>query len=397
MLPNEIRTTFMIGLIFASRMLGIFMIFPVLALYANHYPDASMTLVGCALGSYGLLQALLQLPLAALSDKYGRKRVILAGLCLFACGSVIAASATTLLGITIGRAIQGAGAIGATLLAYLSDTTRPAVRTRAMAIVGICIGATFTLSVAIGPIVDAYFGIKGLFWLTAALGLFGMGWVIRMPSSPVEQAAAPQTLSFAPKELAIAIHHRHLWRLYLSVFMLHAVLTMSFLVIPHKVQAILALDKAQSWQFYLPVLIGSLLCVGPFLRRADDETTQKKGIMLAVLGLFCVLPIWLQTQQAIIFVIMSVLFFAFFNYLEASMPAMVSKVAPNTRRGLVLGVYSSVQFLGLFFGGVIGGVLCQYWPNWGVAVLSTVLLGVWFMVISNISFKNTYELGEQKI
>ncbi|MCS5709360.1 MFS transporter [Candidatus Berkiella cookevillensis] len=386
----------MIGLIFASRMLGIFMIFPVLALYVNHYPDASMTLVGCALGSYGLLQALLQLPLAALSDKYGRKRVILAGLCLFAFGSVIAASATTLWGITIGRAIQGAGAIGATLLAYLSDTTRPAVRTRAMAIVGICIGATFTLSVAIGPIVDAYFGIKGLFWLTAVLGLFGMGWVMRMPSQQAD-AALLQTLSFAPKELAVAIHHRHLWRLYLSIFVLHAVLTMSFLVVPHKVQAILALDKAQSWQFYVPVLIGSLLCVGPFLRRADDEAAQKKGIMVAVIGLFCVMPIWLQTQQTIIFVIMSVLFFAFFNYLEASMPAMVSKVAPSTRRGLVLGVYSSVQFLGLFFGGVIGGVLCQYWPNWGVAVLSTMLLGLWLMVISNISFKKTYEFGEQKI
>lgn len=397
MLPNEIRTTFMIGLIFASRMLGIFMIFPVLALYANHYPDASMTLVGCALGSYGLLQALLQLPLAALSDKYGRKRVILAGLCLFACGSVIAAGATTLWGIIIGRAIQGAGAIGATLLAYLSDMTRPAVRTRAMAIVGICIGATFTLSVVIGPLIDAYFGIKGLFWTTAALGLFGIGWVMRMPQAQSESALAAQSISFAPQALMTAIHHRHLWRLYLSVFVLHAVLTMSFLVIPHKVQAILALDKAQSWQFYVPVLIGSLLCVGPLLRKADEETRQKKSIMVAVIGLLGIMPIWLLTQQTIVFVVMSVLFFAFFNYLEASMPAMVSKVAPNTRRGLILGIYSSLQFLGLFFGGVIGGILCQYWPNWGVAVLSTVLLGVWFIVISNISFKNTYELGEQKI
>ena len=404
MLPNEIRNTLMIGAIFAFRMLGAFMVFPVLALYLNNYPDASMAMVGVALGAYGLFQALLQLPLAALSDKYGRKRIILAGLMLFALGSLIAAFSATLSGIIIGRAIQGMGAIGATLLAYLSDTTRPIVRTRAMAIVGACIGAAFTLSVAVGPVLDAYFGLKGLFLITALLALLGIIWVSFFGYAKDEMDIYPQQMvfregnnpenssekgitgiSFAPRALLEAIFYPQLWRLYLSVFILHAVLTMSFLVIPFKVQSLMGLSKVQSWQFYVPILFVSLGCVMPLLRRADEAHRQKNWILFAVIGLFATLPICLWTGNSLGFAFLCLLFFVFFNYLEASLPAWVSKLAPQKRRGLILGVYSSAQFLGIFVGGSLGGLCWAHWQQFGIIALCTSLLILWLVIITSMS------------
>lgn len=378
MLPSEIRATLMVGMIFVFRMLGIFMIFPVLALYLNHYQDASMTMVGFALGAYGLFQAMLQLPLAALSDKFGRKRIILAGLALFALGSVVAAFATTLWAIALGRAIQGAGAIGATSLAYIADQTRPIVRTRAMAMVGILIGLSFTLSVAIGPMVDAWFGLKGLFLLTGLLAAVGILWVSFIPNNqPTNQTTA--LLSFSWRSLYQALIYAQLWRLYLSVFTLHAVLTMCFLMIPLKVHTLLGLDKLHSWQFYVPMLLASLVCVLPFLRRADEEGRQKVGLIIAIVALLGVVPVWLLAEHNVVFIIMSVLFFCGFNYLEASLPARVSQQAPDTRRGLVLGIYSSAQFLGLFAGGSVGGWVWSHWHQWGLSAVCAGLLLAWFL------------------
>lgn len=387
----------MIGGLFAFRMLGIFMIFPVLALYLNSYPDASMTMLGIALGGYGLFQALLQLPLAALSDRYGRKRIILIGLALFMLGSLIAAFSSTLLGIALGRAVQGMGAIGATLLAYLSDVTRPIVRTRAMAIVGACIGAAFTLSVAVGPLIDAYLGLKGLFLITALLACLGMIWISCIGSQSIEDNHDAAQVSFAPRALLEAIFYPQLWRLYASIFTLHAILTMSFLVIPFKVQTIMGLAKAQSWQFYVPILFVSLGCVMPLLRRADEAHRQKNWIVFAIIGLLATLPICLWTESVAGFAMLCLLFFMFFNYLEASLPAWASKLAPQKRRGLILGVYSSAQFLGIFAGGSLGGLCWAYWQQFGIIVLCTLLLLLWLCIITSLNPTTSTSVVKQEI
>lgn len=395
MLPNEIRATLTIGAIFVARMLGIFMIFPVLALYVDHFPDASMTLVGVALGVYGLLQALLQLPMAAMSDKYGRKTIILAGLGLFALGSIVAAFATTLWAIVIGRAIQGAGAIGATLLATVADQTRANVRTRAMAVIGILIGSAFTLSVVVGPILDAQFGLRGLFLATAILALLGAVGVSLLSNK--RPAHTANTISLAPRALLTAIATPNIWRLYLSVFILHAVLTMSFLLVPLKVQALLGLDKAHSWQFYVPILFLSLGLVAPFLRRADEESRQKMGMLMAIFALCVIVPLWLWVEHAIVFVVMGVLFFASFNYLEASLPARVSQLAPQDRRGIILGTYSSAQFLGLFVGGSLGGFCWAQWQQWGVILLCMSFLILWLLVLAPHYLTSHSMITEQNI
>jgi len=395
MLATEIKTTFSIGLVFAFRMLGLFMIFPVLSLYTQKYPDASMTLIGVALGCYGLFQALLQLPMAALSDKFGRKPLILVGLLLFALGGIVAACSTTLWGIVIGRAIQGSGAIGATLLALAADSTRDVVRTRVMAIIGICIGASFTLAMVFGPVVDAMLGLKGLFLVSALLAGIAFILVVRMPTQ--DNKLENKSASFAPKMLLKAIQQPHLWRLYISVFMLHALLTMSFLVIPLKIQMVAGLSAQQSWQFYIPVLLISLVCVMPFVRRGDDSILQKKFFVFAVMGLLCILPCWLWTGHRLLFMGFGVLFFVLFNYLEASMPAMVSKIAPSQRRGLILGVYSSCQFLGLFVGGTLGGWCMDHWGITGIVSFSIVLLFIWLLSIFGLNFNHNEELSWQEV
>jgi len=395
MLANEIKTTFSIGLVFAFRMLGLFMIFPVLSLYVQKYPDASISLIGLALGCYGLFQALLQLPMAALSDRFGRKRIILVGLLLFALGGIFAAYSTTLWGIVIGRAIQGSGAVGATLLALAADSTREVVRTRVMAIIGICIGASFTLAMVFGPVIDAMLGLKGLFLVSALLAGIAFILVIRMPAQC--NRLENKIPSFAPKALLNAIQRPHLWRLFISVFMLHALLTMSFLVIPLKIQIVAGLGAQQSWQFYIPVLLVSLVCVMPFIRRGDETAVQKQFFVFAVMGLLCVLPCWLWTGHKVLFLGFGVLFFVLFNYLEASMPAMVSKIAPSQRRGLILGVYSSCQFLGLFVGGAVGGWCMEHWGITGTVSFGIVFLCIWLLSIFGLNFNHNEELSWQEV
>lgn len=393
MQTNELKITFSVGLIFAFRMLGLFMIFPVLTLYVEHYPDASMHLIGMALGCYGLCQALLQLPMAALSDHFGRKPLVLVGLLLFALGGLVAAMSVSIWGVIIGRAIQGAGAIGATLLALAADNTRPVVRTRAMALIGICIGGSFTLAMVMGPILNSLCGLQGLFLASSVLAIIAIGLVLRIP----EPKVSAHHLAFRPAELIKAFAQPDLWRLFLSVFSLHALLTMCFLVVPLKIQGVLQLGQQQSWQFYVPVLFVSLLLVAPFIRRGDDGGLQKRFFIVALIGLIGVVPSWLWTQSSWLFMVLGILFFAFFNYLEASMPAIVSKMADTKRRGLILGVYSTCQFLGLFAGGALGGFCIEQWGSTSIVVMSCVLLIVWLLSILGLNVKHNEELSWQEV
>jgi MFS family permease len=367
MLGAEIKNTVVFALIFASRMLGLFMIYPVLALYTDTLSGATPFLIGLAMGIYGLSQALFQLPFGWLSDHFGRKPIVLTGLALFMAGSLVAAFSGSIIGVVIGRAIQGAGAIGSPILAWVADTTRESVRTRAMAIIGVTIGLTFTISLILGPWVSACGGLSSLFLLTAGLAALGIVGVMLLTTYV-------PPMRFIRKSEGI-FRETGLWALYCNIFVLHALLSASFLILPLKIQEITGLaDKV--WQFYLPVLGLSLFLVMPFLRYADLPVRQYSMMQYAVIILGFSGSIFLFAEHTVTLAIGVTLFFAAFNFLEASLPARVSRIVPLEGRGMALGMYSCFQFLGLFAGGMVGGVL-QSRQSFMQIVLILLVLASW--------------------
>ncbi len=365
---SELKSTIILSLIFASRLLGLFMVLPVLALYAAKIPDATPLLIGMAAGIYGLTQALFQLPCGMLSDKWGRKPIIMAGLVIFIIGSLLAAFSSSIWGLIIGRAIQGMGAIGSPILALVADVTREQVRTRAMAIIGISIGFTFVAAIVLGPIVDAAIGLSGIFMLTAVLALSGILLFSCLGPIPKQSIALKNPFS-------LLIKQSQLWTLNLAIFILHAVLTATFLALPSHIEEVTLLETSQVWRFYLPVLAVSVIMLTPLLRLADDPKWQNSLMKSAFIGLGFASVMLISTQNKGCLYALATLFFLTFNYLEASLPAMVSRVVPKTSKGSALGVYSFSQFLGMFAGGLFGGCLQQWVGPWGIG-LSCLLLTI---------------------
>jgi len=363
---GEIKSTLILASIFALRMMGLFMVVPVFALYADKIPYATPTLIGLAAGIYGLTQALLQLPYGILSDRFGRKPVIFGGLLLFTLGSILAAFSHSIWGLIVGRAIQGSGAIGSPTLALVTDVTRDTVRTRAMAIIGISIGLTFTVALLLGPWLDAIIGLNGIFIMTAGLALCGMGLLCCLP--------ARQGTSLAFSAPSKGIYKRlDLWLLNSNIFVLHALFIASFQILPLQIETITTLHREQVWKFYLPVLIISLIIVAPFLRRADAPIGHSKHLQYAMLTLGLTVPFFIYATQLSLLAIAVILFFVAFNFLEASLPALVSRTAPAHNKGAALGLYSSAQFLGMFFGGIMGGILLETWGRGAIGIFCTTL------------------------
>lgn len=380
---TELKSTLILALVFAFRMLGLFMVLPVLALYAQKIPGATPALIGLAAGIYGFSQAILQLPYGMLSDYFGRRPVIIGGLSVFAIGSVIAGFSGSIGGLILGRAVQGAGAIGSPILALVADVTREEVRTRAMALIGITIGLTFTLAILLGPIFDAFIGLKGIFTLTALMALMAIGLLFFLSPNKV----APSRLSFK-EQLRLISQQGQLWALHVSIFMLHAVLIASFLVLPGKIEAITGFTSQLVWRFYLPVLAASLLLVTPLLRFADKGEWQRKLLNVAVLGLGVTIVTFMNTNNVTFFTIAVVLFFVAFNYLEACLPSMVSKMAPKASKGSALGMYSCAQFLGMFCGGAFGGTILQQFGTQGVSISCLLLTGIGWLAIRQFKSNN---------
>ena len=377
MTSSEIKSTVILALVFASRMLGLFMVLPVLALYADKIPHATPALIGLAAGIYGLTQALLQLPCGVLSDYLGRKPVIVGGLVIFITGSLIAAFSQSIWGLIIGRAVQGMGAIGAPILALVADLTREQVRTRAMALIGISIGFTFVLAILLGPLLDAYVGLFGIFMLTAAMGTSGILLLSFLGTPPKQK---PLVLKGQMRAL---LKHRELWHINLNIFILHAVLTAVFLVFPSKIEEVTGLTSHHVWRFYLPVLVASIILVAPLLRYADNPQWQKTLMKTALLGIGAAIVMLLCAKQYIIFFVAATLFFLSFNFLEASLPAMVSRVVPQGSKGSALGVYSFSQFFGMFAGGVFGGCLQQWIGPWGIGITCLLLTVIGWLTLSS--------------
>lgn len=380
MTSQERRSSGALALIFALRMLGLFLVLPVFMLEARKYPGGDdPAMIGLAMGLYGLTQAVFQLPIGLASDRIGRKRVIVAGLLVFAAGSLIAAMADSLTGLMVGRAIQGAGAVSAAVTALLADLTRDGVRTKAMAMVGGSIGLMFALALVLAPLLNAWIGLSGIFGLTCALALAGIAvvlWVV--PPEPKQHVNAPKG------KFSDLLGQKDLLRLNFGVFILHTVQMSMWVAVPAMlVQA--GLIKEQHWHIYLPAVLLSFLAMGMLF--SMERKGKLRQALLGAIVLVLVVQIGLGMLAASgtiptiwCMALLMFLFFCGFNALEASQPSLVSRMAPAPLRGAALGAYNTLQSLGLFAGGAIGGAVAKFAGVPGLFIMTAVLTAVWLLV-----------------
>jgi MFS family permease len=376
MTTAERRATFGLAGIYATRMLGLFLILPVFAVLARDLPDATPLLIGLAIGAYGLTQALLQIPFGMLSDRIGRRPVIVGGLLIFMLGSVVAALADDLVTILIGRAIQGAGAIPAVVTALLADLTRESQRTKSMALIGMSIGASFMLAMILGPLLAPWIGLSGLFWLIFVLACAGIPMLFLVVPAPPAQG---HSLDVTPPGLGAVLRDVDLLRLDFGIFVLHAIMTALFLAVPLGLTAAGLAGGHHAW-FYLAVLLVSVLGMFPAIARAERQG-RHKALFLAAIGLVALALILLAQPGSGLpaLAIWLALFFTGFNILEASLPSLVSRTAPGAARGAAMGVYSTAQFAGAFVGGAGGGWVQQQFGAPALYLAAAVLAGLWFL------------------
>ncbi|MBD8050382.1 MFS transporter [Limnohabitans radicicola] len=377
MTPLERRASASLASIFALRMLGLFLVLPVFALEARKYPGGDdPALLGLAMGIYGLTQGVLQLPFGMASDRFGRKRVIVLGLLIFAAGSFWAAAATDLQGLLIGRSLQGAGAVSAAVTALLADLTRDEVRTKAMALVGASIGLMFAVSLVLAPVLAQAVGLAGLFGITGVLALLGVGVVVW--GAP----AAPNMAHQARGRLVDVLRHPGLMRLNLGVFVLHAVQLAMWVAVPALlVQA--GLPKDHHWQVYLPAVLASFVLMGGMF--ALERRGHLKKVFLAAIALIALVQLGLLVQawgSARLWPLAGLLFafFCGFNILEATQPSMVSRLAPMPVRGAAMGLYNTLQSLGFFVGGWLGGWLVKSWGSPALFLCCAGAMLIWWLV-----------------
>jgi MFS family permease len=366
-------------------MLGLFMVMPVIAISAKTYPDYSAFLVGLAIGGYGLTQALLQIPMGVLSDKIGRKPVIVGGLVIFAIGSLVAATADNLAWVVVGRFLQGAGAIAGAIMALAGDLSRESQRPKVMAIIGISIGFSFYLALLLGPIIASRFGLSGIFLMTGVLACLCVLLVLFVVPNAKNVAPKGDTLPVI-QDLKILFSHPQLVRLNISVLLLHMLITLLFVQIPvFLVDLNWPIDK--HWQAYSVVLVVSVIGLIGFLAIAKKYGNAVLSISVA--GLAVVFTLMIFSQQSIIYLLGLVcLFFTCFNYLEANFPAMVSNIAPAGKKGSAMGLYASFQFFGAFIGGVLSGSIGELLGIQWVFGLASILCCIWLLLIRGLQATN---------
>ncbi len=380
MTPAERRASIGLASIYGLRMLGLFIILPVFALYAEHLPGGqSHLLMGIALGAYGLTQAILQIPAGWLSDRYGRKPVIYVSLFLFAIGSFIAASGDNIYWVIIGRVVQGAGALNAAVMALTADLTREEHRTKAMAMIGITIGITFSISMVLSPPLNSVIGVPGIFVLTGVLALLAMAVVKFVIPDPAITRFHSDTEA-KRGQFAEVLRNKELLRLDYGIFSLHAILMSVFMQVPFVLQRD-GLEVGRHWYVYLPVMLIAFGLMVPPIILAEKKAKMKQVFMMAILLAMCAQVLLMFGQGNVWGVAIALLiFFTAFNVLEATLPSMISKIAPLSAKGTAMGVYSSVQFLGAFSGAAVGGALMQYVGGNAVFIMAIVMLMAWLVV-----------------
>ncbi|WP_404401297.1 MFS transporter [Idiomarina seosinensis] len=378
---TEKKASVALASVFGIRMLGLFLIMPVLAIYAREYPDYSAFLMGVTLGAYGLTQALLQIPLGMLSDRIGRRPVIVGGLVVFIIGSVVSAMADSLWMVAVGRAIQGLGAIAAAILALAADISREQQRTKVMAIIGMCIGLAFAIAMVAGPLLAAWIGLSGVFWFTALTGVLGI--IVLMLSVPkMNTRSARRDALPVASEFRQVLRNGQLWQLNAGVFVLHAVLTAWFITLPTQLQAAGFEPSLHAW-FYLPTLLLSIAVMVPMIIRSSRSDQQVFWFRLALALLIVAIAIaGFGGGGSWSLLVALVIFFSGFNYLEASLPSLLTRIAPPGSKGSASGLYATCQFLGAFIGGAAGGWVLQHYQITGLGSAVLVLLGLWLALTS---------------
>jgi len=377
--PLERRAALSLAGIYALRMMGLFLILPVFAIYARELPNVTPMHIGLAIGIYGLTQALLQIPFGLLSDRIGRKPVIIGGLLIFALGSAVAATADSIQGIILGRALQGSGAVAAAVMAMAADLSREEVRTRVMAIIGMSIGGSFILSLVLGPVLGHWIGVPGIFWLVTLLALGGVLVVIFLVPKPVHSGVHRDTEA-VPAQFRAVLGNRELLRLDLGVFSMHLLMTALFLAVPLELRQ-LGLETERHWLLYLPVMLVSVAVMVPFIILAEKRQ-RMKPVLLGAIGVLVLaeLALYLAGTSLPGMALALVLYFAAFNLLEASLPSLVSKLAPAAAKGTAMGFFSTSQFLGAFVGGLLGGWLQQQAGPSGLFLGGALVALVWLLV-----------------
>ena len=380
MTSSERRASIALAGIFTLRMLGLFMIFPIFSLDAHLYAGNTPMLTGLAIGIYGLTQAMFQIPFGRLSDRIGRKKVIVGGLLIFAAGSAVAASADSIWGVIIGRALQGCGAIAAAVLALTADLTREEQRTKAMAIIGVSIGMAFALAMVAGPAIKPMLGLSGLFWITGVMALLGIAILLYYVPTPA-QIRFHRDAEAIPAQFSQILRDTQLLRLDLGILILHLIMTATFVVLPLALRDHAGFASDDHWKVYLFILTFALAFMAPFVMYADRHNRNKQVflvsiaiLMLSLTGLYG----FLDTGWIVL--VCLIMYFTGFTVLEASLPSLVSRLAPAELKGTALGTYSTAQYLGAFLGGIMGGWL---YGGFGISSVFGVCAGlcsIWLLL-----------------
>lgn len=381
MTPSELRASLSLASIYGLRMLGMFLILPIFAIYASTLPGGeNHFLIGLALGAYGLTQAIFQLPFGMASDRFGRKRVIYVGLLMFVFGSLVAGFAQDLVMVAIGRSIQGAGAVSAAVTALVADLTREENRTKAMAMIGGTIGVTFAMSLVLGPVLNQWIGVPGIFFMTAilaALAILVVKFVVPDPGvSSFHSDAQAKTA-----KLKDVLADRQLLRLNYGIFALHAAQMAMFVVVPFAIKQTSGMNENHHWMIYLPILLLSFVLMVPAIIVGEKRAKLKQVFVSAIaMMLIAQLAFAFSISHFWGIVISLGAYFVAFNVLEATLPSIITKIAPADAKGTAIGVYNTTQSLGVFVGGAMGGYLSSYQGFASVFVFCSVLMALWLLL-----------------